>query len=500
MRLVDNTRYLALLRETLEATLVPELQSAAAKATAAVMQNLLDELLRREQQADAQFDALNQQAAVLAGRMRVFLERAGSTVPPAPAPVAHAEARLARHGEWLAELTRLCAAVSGVGQRAGSDVVRAEAARLLRESAEWELQPYLIPNQAPPERPRATEQKDKDGRLAREQVEAFVRRHHPDGDAVAVSDFEAIPGGYGKQTSRFTLRDRAGHARSLIVRKCDRHPMLQLGAFRIEHEFDLVRAVSATGFPAPKPLWLGVDEPGVDAGFYVMERLPGRVPGTFLGGAEGGTVPESLLLDLATQLARLHAIPLTTFEDVIRRHDDPALLAEGREGSVGACYRRAIESWRAYFDRLEHLPSPYFQYVIDWLLRNLPADDRRPVLVHGDFNIHNLLAEDGRLTGVLDWECAMFGAPEQDLAYIQPHVGRHIAWDRFMAAYHAAGGRAVDPASLPFYMAFSMMRLHVGMCRGLLNVQTGATRDLRYAVIELGFLGEFMKTGLASTR
>jgi hypothetical protein len=42
--------------------------------------------------------------------------------------------------------------------------------------------------------------------------------------------------------------------------------------------------------------------------------------------------------------------------------------------------------------------------------------------------------------------------------------------------------------------------LHAGMCRGLLNLQTGANRDLRYAAIELGFAPRMMELGLASTQ
>jgi aminoglycoside phosphotransferase (APT) family kinase protein len=56
----------------------------------------------------------------------------------------------------------------------------------------------------------------------------------------------------------------------------------------------------------------------------------------------------------------------------------------------------------------------------------VPEDNRRPVPTHGDFNIHNVLLDDGKLTDILDCECSDFGTPEQNLAYIQPHVSRHM--------------------------------------------------------------------------
>ncbi|MGQ0698366.1 MAG: phosphotransferase family protein, partial [Panacagrimonas sp.] len=409
--------------------------------------------------------------------------------------------RLEVHAGLMQEIASLCetlGAVPATGAQHG------EALRLLLKAAEWEINYYR--QQAKPleesgDKVPATG--DKNGRIDRDTLLAFVRSRHVEGNEVSIAAFEAIPGGYGKQTSRFTLAEPEGRERELIVRKSDRNPMVLHGTFLIDKEYALVKAVSATGYPAPKPLWLGSGVVGVDADFYVMERLPGRIPGSFLGGAEG-KIGESLLLDVAAQLARLHAIPLAIFADYIREHDEAEMLSERAIGSVESCYRRAILAWSEYAKRVEHLPSPHGVYLRDWLLRNVPKDTRRPVLVHGDFNIHNLLVEGERVTGVLDWECAMFGAPEQDLAYIQPHIGRLIDFDMFLARYEQvsvqAGGRPIDRSVLPFYQAFSMMRLHIGMNHGLLNLQTGANRDIRYAMIELAFGPQIMEMGLASTK
>jgi aminoglycoside phosphotransferase (APT) family kinase protein len=108
--------------------------------------------------------------------------------------------------------------------------------------------------------------------------------------------------------------------------------------------------------------------------------------------------------------------------------------------------------------------------MLDWLEQHVPANRNPPVLVHGAFNIHNVLAEGGQVTGLLDWECAMFGAPE------------------------------IDESSMSFYMAFSSMRLNIVFNRGVRNLQQGVTNDIRYALVELGLTPEFMKLALASTR
>lgn len=485
MELTTNEAYLQRVQLALRNTLLPELKSAAAQAVGGVIDTILVELLRREQSTVTCLQTTVSEGETLLAALR---QQRGlpAQSPSLPLP-AELEALRLRHTGLTREIAALCESLF-VAREEGSSADPAIPA-LLRRAAEWELSFYRAQRGPLTEIPPAD---SANGRIDRDTLEAFLRKHHPDRDAVSITAFDSIPGGYGKQTSRVGLREASGAERELIVRKSDRHPMVLHGTFRIENEYALVRAVSSAGYPAPKPLWLGANVPGVDAGFYVMEKLPGRVPGSFLGGPESG-ISEVLLLDMAAQLARLHAIPLEHFAAYIREHDDPALLT----GSITDCYRRSIEAWAAYAARVEHLPSPFATFMRDWLLRNLPQDTRRPVLVHGDFNVHNLLVAEDRVSGVLDWECAMFGAPEQDLAYIQPHISRHIDWDKFLARYLEVGGQPIDSARLDFYQAFSMMRLHIGMNHGLLNFQTGANRDIRYAMIELAFGPQIMEMGMA---
>ena len=47
------------------------------------------------------------------------------------------------------------------------------------------------------------------------------------------------------------------------------------------------------------------------------------------------------------------------------------------------------------------------------LLETLPRQDR---LLHLDFHLFNVLVNDGRVSGVIDWENAMAGPPHADLA------------------------------------------------------------------------------------
>lgn len=504
MRLVTNERYLQLILGALGKDIIPELQTDSTRATADIVRTVVSELLLRERKSAELLATELEQGFSLAADLSCLLDRlephrsaqAATVVMPLQDDF---PGRLDSYTQLNVRIAELAEAVASLRPKCPDADEQKVISELLKRAAQWEMSFYRSQRSLMADAANAaTDNTPTGGRLDQTTLESFLRQVHPDGDSVSIVDYQSVPGGYGKQTSRFALREASGDERPLIARKSDQAPMVLNRTFLIDHEYALLQAVSATGYPAPRPLWLGREVAGVDADFYIMERLPGRIPGSFLGGAEGG-ISEALLLDVATQLARLHAIPLSSFDGYIRQHDDSELLAEGSTGSVQSCYRRAIEQWHDYSTRVEHLPSPYFTYLHDWLLNNLPEDSRQPVLVHGDFNVHNLLVEGDRVTGVLDWECAMFGAPEQDLAYIRPHISRHIAWDKFLAHYHEAGGRRIDTDSLPFYMAFSMMRLHLGMNHGLLNLQTGANPDIRFAMIELAFAPQMMEMGLGST-
>jgi len=58
--------------------------------------------------------------------------------------------------------------------------------------------------------------------------------------------------------------------------------------------------------------------------------------------------------------------------------------------------------------------------LIDWLHANLPDDDGRVTLVHGDYRIDNLLFAPDAPTcvAVLDWELSTLGHPFADLAAV----------------------------------------------------------------------------------
>ncbi|KAI7774741.1 hypothetical protein LA080_007947 [Diaporthe eres] len=202
--------------------------------------------------------------------------------------------------------------------------------------------------------------------------EFLTQRHGP----TKVKSLDFLPGGFGKQTYFSTVTWKDGQTEELVIRKMDAVPIMLHRQFLLEQEFDLVTLVHKTGYICPQPIDLGWNVPGVDGNFYTMKRIRGKIPRSFLEGKKEA-ISESLLLHCAELLAQLHNMPLELFRD-------------------------HLESWNEYRTEVEHLPSPFQTFAFDWLRRNVPHDTRRPVLVHGDFGIHNMLAVDDRITAVLD--------------------------------------------------------------------------------------------------
>ena len=497
MKITDNATYLRVALNTLRAKIAPELTSSDGQGAAAMLGQVLDELLKREVASPALLTTQVAEGETLVAHLTAFAAARGIAVAPAPAAPKEEGAGFTALAHQHDALTAHIAALADTLADRRADLpapAREALSALLLDVGRWdqhypltqrdmpvpEGKPVAIPAGAP---------------LNRDLLEAFLRSVHPDGAAVSVLDFQPISGGFGKQTFRTRIREANGGERALIVRKSDPVPMVRKGAFQVDIEFHLLRDVYATGLlPLAEPLWLAKDFPGVDADFYVMQALPGAVPSSFLGAASA-KIPEGIILQLAAYMATLHQMDIARISGFIDRFESPALATD----TIESCYRRQIAEWKAYYHAAGHLPSPFVTYLLDWLAEHVPADQRRPVLVHGDFNIHNLLAVDGQITGILDWECSTFGAPEQDLSYVRPIISQHMDWNRFLAHYRASGGPEIHPASLDFTMAFAAMRLCVIFNKGVRNLQERAHQDIRYAVLDLGITPEFLKQALACT-
>ena len=103
---------------------------------------------------------------------------------------------------------------------------------------------------------------------------------------------------------------------------------------------------------------------------------------------------------------------------------------------------------------------PALEYVLVWLDANAPPA-RALSLVHGDFRTGNYLVDDGRLTGILDWEFAHWGDGDEDIGWltarcwrfgnVDNEVGGIARLDAFLSAYEQAAGRTVSRDAIAYW-------------------------------------------------
>ena len=177
-------------------------------------------------------------------------------------------------------------------------------------------------------------------------------------------------------------------------------------AHMVEREYRVMKALGSVGYPVPTMRGLCEDESVLGSVFFVMDFLDGRIfwdPALpALSREERAGVYDAM----NAGLAQLHRV-------------DPEAVGLGDFGKAGSYFARQFARWREQYRLSETTPYPDMERLIGWLEKNLPPDDGRVAVVHGDWRIDNLMfaPDSTRLIGVLDWELATLGHPFADLAY-----------------------------------------------------------------------------------
>ena len=201
-------------------------------------------------------------------------------------------------------------------------------------------------------------------------------------------------------------------------------------AHMVEREFRVMKALETTGFPVPRVLALCEDESVAGSVFYLMAHVEGRI---FWDPAMPGSNPaeRAAVYDaMNAALAKMQSIDLAA----------AGLADYGRPGDY---FERQWRRWSEQYRASETGEIADMNRLIDWLGANIPPDDGRVSLVHGDFRIDNMIfAPDApKLLAVLDWELSTLGHPYSDLAY------QCMQW-RLPSAGEFRGLDGVDRAAL----------------------------------------------------
>jgi aminoglycoside phosphotransferase (APT) family kinase protein len=241
----------------------------------------------------------------------------------------------------------------------------------------------------------------------------------------------------------------------------------------LEHEYAVLQAAYEAGVKVPRPYGYIPDLDEREA--FVMERLDGETIGRrIVRRDELAAAREALPVEMANELAKIHAIPSSQL---------PFLPAAGLD--------RMVEE----LDEVGE-PHPAIELGLLWLRENRPPE-REPVVVHGDYRIGNLVVREDGLAGVLDWEFAHLDDPVRDLAFSlvrawrfgvpQKRLGGVGPVEPYLERYNELTGRGVTAAELDYWELAGNVGWAIGCLTQMQRHLSGRDRSVELAI--LGRLG-----------
>jgi aminoglycoside phosphotransferase (APT) family kinase protein len=177
-------------------------------------------------------------------------------------------------------------------------------------------------------------------------------------------------------------------------------------AHAVDREFRVIKALQGSEVPVARAIHLCQDRDVIGSLFYIMSYQRGRI-------FWDPTLPEldnSMRRDIYTEMNRV----LAALHDI-----DVEAVGLSDFGRPGSYFERQISRWSGQYRASEIEPIPAMDKLIEWLPQNMPLDDGKVSLIHGDYRIDNIIFDRSgtEARALLDWELSTLGHPYADLAY-----------------------------------------------------------------------------------
>src|SRR5438067_9648538 len=245
-------------------------------------------------------------------------------------------------------------------------------------------------------------------------------------------------------------------------------------------EFSVLKAAFAAGVTVPEPLFSCADPGVIGKPFFVMRRVAGTAQGRRI---TSDPALEPALPRIAARLGK----ELAGIQTIRPPRPELGFLPPPEDSTPA----RQIADFRVYLDRHPN-PRPVLEWATRWLETHIPPP-RGPVLCHRDFRTGNYMLDGTDLTGILDWEFAGWGDPDEDIGWFCCKGWRFARLDReaggiagraqFYAGYEGAAGRRLDPDRIRFWEIFANVRWAIIALQQSDRYLLGGARDLSTAVI-----------------
>ncbi|MBL4865386.1 MAG: phosphotransferase family protein [Pseudomonadales bacterium] len=252
-----------------------------------------------------------------------------------------------------------------------------------------------------------------------------------------------------------------------VLRRKPEGPVLP-SAHAVDREFRVMSALSSTPVPVPTMHLLCEDIEIIGSMFYIMEFVDGPLYwDAQLTEISEPSVRGEIYDQMNRVLADLHSVDINAV----------GLSEFGRPGSY---FERQYKRWSKQFRASETDKIEAMEVLMEWLPKNMPEDDGRVSLIHGDYRIDNIIfaPNEPKILAVLDWELSTLGHPFSDMAYqcmqlrmpADPSLGNLAGLgnidrralgipteEEYVSRYCERMGLKEIP-NWPFYLAFNFFR------------------------------------------
>jgi len=211
---------------------------------------------------------------------------------------------------------------------------------------------------------------------------------------------EKFAGGQSNPTFKLSAGDR-----EFVLRRKPPGELLA-SAHAVDREFRVISALQGSDVPVPGAVALCEDDDIIGSMFYLMEYMEGRVFWDPVLPELNNDDRRAVYDDMNRVLAAMHSVDV----------EEAGLGDYGRPGNY---FERQVGRWSKQYRASETETVPDMEELMVWLSENMPADDGRVALVHGDYRLDNVMFHptEPKIIAVLDWELSTLGNPIADLAY-----------------------------------------------------------------------------------
>lgn len=251
-------------------------------------------------------------------------------------------------------------------------------------------------------------------------------------------------------------------------------------------EFALLAIAHRAGVKVPEPLWLDASGTVIGVPFLIARRLSGSADPRKLVRAIEEEEGEALAAELGAELAKLHAITPAMAGTAL------GFLPQPPANLVGARLKK-------FRDQLDNLPEA--QPVLEWAINRL--EDESPnyarglgiTFCHRDFRTGNYLVENGKLSGLLDFEFAGWSDPYEDLGWFcarcwrfgmaGAEAGGIGSREAFYSGYAEASGSDIDDGMVRFWEQMAAVRWAIMALEQAERHLSGRERSIELALTGL---------------